>query len=180
MHYGTLEMFVIDQGGEFEAMFTEIFDEHGIDTGVVGSHAPCQYGFAERHKRIFGEVWTKVVKEFGIVGLERSKLALAVCVQAKYLTMSRSGLTPEQAVFGRSLRWLESENRDDGDVLLAALGSDGEAWLAAQIRAAARISLISKDASDKVRQAMMRRAPSVVDELVAKVKQELNNIPGES
>ena len=52
-------------------------------------------------------------------------------------------------------------------MLLAALGSEGEAWLAAQIRAAARVALISKDASDKVRRAMLRRAPTVVDELVA-------------
>jgi len=167
MHYGTPEVFVVDQGGEFEAAFIEMCEEHGIDTRVIGAHAPWQHGFAERHGGILGEVWTKVVKEFNIVGRDKAKLALAVCVQAKNATLTRHGLTPEQAVFGRSLRWFESENRDDGDVLLAALGSDGEAWMAAQIRAAARIALISKDASDKVRQAMMRRAPSVVDELVA-------------
>ena len=54
------------------------------------------------------------MRKFGIVGRERSKLALAVCVQVKNSIMTRSGLIPEQAVLGRSLRWFESENRDDG------------------------------------------------------------------
>ena len=157
----------MDQGGEFEAEFVAMCEEHGIDSRVVGAHAPWQHGFAERHGGILGEVWTKVVQDFNIVGRGKAKLALALCVQAKNATMTRNGLSPGQAVFGRSLRWFESSNRDDGDVLLAALGSEGEAWLAAQIRAAARVALISKDASDKVHRAMLRRAPTVVDELVA-------------
>jgi len=79
--------------------------------------------------------------------------------------MTRNGMTPEQAVFGKSLRWFNAATQDDNDTMLAALGSDGEAWLAAQIRATARIALISGDACQKVRQAMMRRAPMVVGDL---------------
>ena len=41
-----------------------------------------------------------------------------------------------------------------------------DAWLAAQIRAAARVALISKDASDKVRRAMLRKAPTISNELI--------------
>ena len=73
MHYGTPEMFVIDQGGELEAAFTEMCEEHGIDTRVVGSHALWQHVFAERHGGILGEIGTTVVKEFGIVGRERPR-----------------------------------------------------------------------------------------------------------
>ena len=51
------------------------------------------------------EVWTKVVEECNIVGREKAKLALAVCMKATNATMTRAGLTPEQAVFGKSLRW---------------------------------------------------------------------------
>ena len=166
VHYGAPEMFVVDQGGEFQAAFIQLCEEHGIDSRVVGSHAPWQHGLAERHGAILGEIWTKTVKEFGVVGREKAKIALASCVQAKNSTMTRNGMTPEQAVFGRSLRWFESANRDDDEVLLAVLGSDGDAWLAAQIRAAARVALISKDASDKVRRAMLRKAPTISSELI--------------
>ena len=166
VHYGAPEMFVVDQGGEFQAAFVQLCEEHGIDSRVVGSHAPWQHGLAERHGAILGEIWTKTVKEFGVVGRKKAKIALASCVQAKNSTMTRNGMTPEQAVFGRSLRWFESANRDDDEVLLAVLGSDGDAWLAAQIRAAARVALISKDASDKVRRAMLRKAPTISSELI--------------
>ena len=164
-HYGVPELIICDQGGEFYAAFVEMCEEFGIDTKVVGSHAAWQHGFAERHGGILGEMFAKVVHQHGIVGREKCKIAYAVCLQAKNGTMTRNGMTAEQAVFGRCLKWFPSDNQDDDQVMLAALGSDGEAWLQAQMRATARIALISKDASDKARQAMMRKAPAVVGDI---------------
>ena len=74
-------------------------------------------------------------------------------------------MSPEQAVFGRSLRWPQIGTTDEDEIPLAALGTDGEAWLASQICAAARMALLSRDASDKIRRATLRRAPGVVGEL---------------
>ena len=164
-HYGVPELIVCDQGGEFEAAFREMCEEFGIDTKVVGSHAAWQHGFAERHGGILGEMLHKVIHQHGIVGRDKCQMALAVCLQAKNGTMTRNGMTPEQAVFGRCLRWFPSQNDDEDHVMLAALGSDGVAWLQAQMRSTARIALISKDACNKVRQAMMRRAPAVVGDI---------------
>ena len=80
--------------------------------------------------------------------------------------MTRHGLTAEQAVFGRSLRFTEMGTVDDGDeVLVSVLGSYGPAWRAAQIRTAAKMYLVQGDASDKVRRAMLRKAPVVLGEL---------------
>ena len=95
-------MFVVDQGGEFEAEFVAMCEEHGIDSRVVGAHAPWQHGFAERHGGILGEVWTKVVQDFNIIGREKAKLALAVCVQAKNATMTRNGPFSDGASAGSS------------------------------------------------------------------------------
>ncbi len=69
------------------------------------------------------------------------------------------------AVFGRGLRWSETANKDDDQIMLSVLDADGPAWLDAQVRAAARIAMINRDASDKIRRAMMRRAPTVHEEL---------------
>ena len=75
-------------------------------------------------------------------------------------------MTPEQAVFGRALCWpCAAGTADEDEILLAALGTDGEAWLAAQTRAAARMALLSRGASDKIRRATLRRAPGVVGDL---------------
>ena len=108
-----------------------------------------------------------MVVQFGVETRDAAKTALNVCVQAKNSTLTRNGLTPEQAVFGRALRWPGVAGTADEDELpLASLGTEGEVWLAAQIRAAARMALLSRDASDKVRRAVLRRAPAAVGELV--------------
>ena len=76
-------------------------------------------------------------------------------------------MSPEQGVFGKSLRWTEFGTNDDDECPLAALGADGEAWKTSQIRAAAKMALLSRDASDKLRRAMLRRAPAALGELTA-------------
>ncbi len=48
--------------------------------------------------------------------------------------------------------------------LMAALGAEGEAWRACQMRAAAKMALVSRDASDKLRRAMLRNAPKILEE----------------
>ena len=68
MHYGVPEVIVQDQGGEFEAEFIAMCEEYHIDTKVSGAHAHWQHGFAERHGGILGEVFDKVVHQFGITG----------------------------------------------------------------------------------------------------------------
>ena len=105
------------------------------------------------------------MSEYHVKGSSFAKRTLAIAVQAKNATITRNGITAEQAVFGRKLRLGESCNTDDDHVLMSVLGSDGPAWLDAQMRTAARIAMLSRDCSEKVRRAMLRRAPEVVDQL---------------
>ena len=101
-----------------------------------------------------------------IDGKSAVSLALAACCQAKKSVMTRNGLTAEQAVFGRSLRFTELSNVDDGDdVLVSVLGAHGPAWRASQIRTAAKLHLLQGDACGKIRRAMLRKAPVVQGEL---------------
>ena len=72
---------------------------------VVGAHAPWQHGCAERNGGILGTIWNKMVKQFGIEGHSSVKFLLNLCTQAKNATLMRNGMSPEQAVLGRSLRW---------------------------------------------------------------------------
>ena len=70
--------------------------------------------------------------------------------------MTRNGVTQEQAVFGRTLNFTELANRDDDEVLMSVLGSHGVARKASQIRTAAKMMLLERDATEKVRRAMLR------------------------
>ena len=72
-------------------------------------------------------------------------------------------MTPEQAVFGRTLRWPGVvDTADENGNPLASLGTEGETWCASQIRAAARVVLQSRDAPDKNWRATLRRAPAAI------------------
>ena len=71
-------------------------------------------------------------------------------------------MTPEQAVFGRSLRFTEQAIRDDDEIMMQVLGAEGPAWKAQQIRVAAKMMLLEQDACAKVRRAMLGQAPPVI------------------
>ena len=92
-------------------------------------------------------------------------VCLSTILNAKNSTMTRNGMTPEQAVFGRSLRFTELSNIYDDQVLMSVLGNHGLAWKASQIRTAAKVMLLSNDALDKVRRAMLRQAPIVIGDV---------------
>jgi len=79
-------------------------------------------------------------------------------VQAKNSTLLRYGYTPEQAVFGRALRW-PSVLTDGEEHPIAALDADPESEYtqAVQMRNTARLALISRDATDKIKRAILRK-----------------------
>ena len=110
-------------------------------------------------------MWRKIQYEHDIKGKYMTGVALAAIVNAKNSTMTRNGMTPEQAVFGRSLKFTEVTNRDDDEILMGVLGSHGLAWKASQIRTAAKIMLLERDVTEKVRRAMLRQAPTVIGEV---------------
>ena len=165
-HYGVPNEIVVDQGGEFMGYLNELFEQHGIDSRAIGAHAHWQHGVSERHGGLLGTMWDKLVYEFDVKGSWMAAIALASICNAKNTTMTRNGMTPEQAVFGRSLRFTQLCNNDDDQVLMSVLGSHGMAWKASQIRTAAKIMLLSNDAMDKVRRAMLRQAPAVIGEVM--------------
>ena len=165
-HYGVPEEIIMDQGGEFQSYFLDLCEHMGIDTKLSGAGAAWQNGIAEQHGGILGTIWRKLAYEHDIKGKCLVEIALASVVQAKNATMARNGTTPEQAVFGRSLRFTEATNADDDEVLMGVLGRHGVAWKASQIRTAARMALLERDVTDKVRRARLRKAPTVTVELV--------------
>ena len=73
---------------------------------------------------------------------QQAKMALALCMQAKNATLTLCGVTREQTVFGRPLRWLPPATNEAVSFLLLASGSDGPSWLKSQVRTAARVALL--------------------------------------
>ena len=96
----------------------------------------------------------------------KAQIALTACCAAKNSTITRNGVSPEQAVYGRPLRWADEMIKDDDDPGIAVLGrKDGEAWLSTQARVAARMAIIEADASDKLKRAAVRRALAATEDL---------------
>jgi hypothetical protein len=107
-----------------------------------------------------------MVVQSGVEDRGSVKMALNVCVQAKNSTWTRNGLSLEQAVFGRALRWpAVAGTVDENEIPLAYLRIDGGAWLPGQTRTAVHRAVLFWDASNKVRQAVLRRAPVAVGDL---------------
>ena len=165
-HYGVPDEIVIDQGGEFQGYLNSFMEQYGIDSRAVGANAAWQHGVVERHGGLLGTMWRKLVYEHDVKGIGMATIALSAIINAKNSTMSRNGMTPEQAVFGRSLKFTELSNTDDDEVMMSVLGSHGLAWKASQIRTAAKVMLLRNDALDKVRRAMLRQAPTVIGEVL--------------
>ena len=64
------------------------------------------------------------------------------------INAKNSTMTPEQAVFGRSLHYTELCNTEDDQTLMSVVSSHDRAWKASQIKTAAKIMLLKKVATD--------------------------------
>ena len=127
-HYGCRHL-VLGQGGEFSGYFKQACDEYGIETAATTSHAAWQHGLAERHGGLLGTIFGTVCYQFKVTKKLAVSMALAACCQTQDSVMTRNGLSVEQAVFGRSLRFTEQWTVDnDDDVLVAVVVAHGLAW----------------------------------------------------
>ena len=167
MYYGVPEVFVIDQGGEFEAEFIAMCEESHIDTKVAGSHAHWQHGFAERHGCVLGKIFENIVYQFSITGKDEVKLALAISRQAKHAVLTRNGMHRSKAYSAGACAGPSLAQTTTKIPPLAALGADGETWKTSHSRAAAKLALLSREAPEKIRRAMIRRAPAALGKLTA-------------
>ena len=163
-------MGLADQGGEFSSHFIQICEDYDLDIKLSGAHAPWQNALAERHGAILEETFNAVVQALQSTGREEVSLALAASIQAKNAVVQSHGISAELAVFGRQLRWPESANKDDDSIPYSALGAEGHAWRATQARAAAKITLISRDANDKIRRAVLRNCGKPPQEILPGTK----------
>ena len=112
--------------------------------------------FTERHGGMLDDCVRVQVKHYNLKGKRQMKMGLAAAYQAKSGTIKRNCRTPEQAVFGKSLRWMTSLLNDDDDDHLAAKSAESEAVRATMMRATACRRLHKKDLKAKYRRALRR------------------------
>ena len=60
----------MDQGGEWEAEFILILEQHAIGTKVTGAHGGWQLRHAERHGAHLGIAWSALIFEHQIEDVE--------------------------------------------------------------------------------------------------------------
>eukprot|EP00971_Amphidinium_carterae_P328405 6460271-Amphidinium_carterae.1 len=135
----------MDQGGEFAGEFIQAMEEMAMPTRIAGSHSPWQVAIGERHGQVLGFMMSA----------------------AKNAQMKRSGYSPEQMVFGRSLEWLNDLcNMEVERPRLPVLTQQQEHWRAAVLRHRAAQAFHRLAISDKMRRAMLRSSPPAKEYLV--------------
>ena len=156
--HGAPHCFVLDQGGEFDGHFVSFLEQHGIHSKTTGAKSAWQHGFAERHGALLGTMFTSLVWQFKIEGKSQVKDALCAAIQAKNSTITKGGYTPYQLAFGRHPLFPDLLDEDvEGNMSLReALTLEGEFQRAAQMRAAARATLLRHDVQAKLRKALRR------------------------
>ncbi|CAE8613639.1 unnamed protein product, partial [Polarella glacialis] len=122
VHYGMPAIIVHDQGGEFQKEFIQALEQWGVASKVTAAHAGWQLVIGERAGGVLGAINSAVVHQHAIADRKDMAMSLAVSVQAKNSLLRRHGYSPEQAVFGRSVRW-EPGNINSDDAGLASLSA---------------------------------------------------------
>eukprot|EP00971_Amphidinium_carterae_P335490 6471369-Amphidinium_carterae.1 len=166
-HYGAPQEIAMDQGGEFAGEFIQAMEEMAMPTRIAGSHSPWQVGIGERHGQVLGFMLSAVIYDQHISAWGQLKVAVSSCVQAKNSQMKRSGFSPEQMVFGRSLEWLNDLCSMEAEKpRLPVLTQQQEHWRAAVLRHRAAQAFHRLAISDKMRRAMLRSSPPAKEYLV--------------
>ncbi|CAK9081299.1 unnamed protein product [Durusdinium trenchii] len=89
--YGSPELIVHDQGGEFEGAFVGLLEQFSISSKVTGAHAGWQLGVGERHGDLLGQALHSVVAEHTVEGYTAMKEALA-CSKAVSRLLRQRGI----------------------------------------------------------------------------------------
>ena len=158
----------LDQGGEWEAEFLLVMEEHAIDTQFSGSHAPWQLGHAERHGALLATAWIALIQEHQVQDRTGMKATLSCAVQAKNETVTRKGYSANALVFGRQSNFpsLLDDEAHTMTTLGQALSLDTEVARQAEMRAAAKRALLHQDAQEKLKKALTRRPGGQIREFL--------------
>lgn len=166
--FGVPTSITLDQGGEWEAEFILMLEEHAIGTRVTGSHAAWQLGHAERHGALLATAWGALIHDHQVVDREGMKKTLACAVQAKNEVITRKGYSANALVFGRQSNFpsLLDDETHTMTTLGQALSLDTEVARQNEMRAAAKRALLHQEAQEKLKKALTRRPGGQIREFV--------------
>ena len=160
--FGRPTRIVIDQGGEFEAEFILMLENHGIHSTTTGSHAGWQHALAERHGGLLGTTWHALIVENEVVSRQDMAVTLAAACEAKNEVVTRRGYSPNMLVYGKHITYPELLGEEEYDQVTQAQSFDvgHEMTKRSQMRHQARQMLLRDDVQQKLRRALQRRPAS--------------------
>eukprot|EP00971_Amphidinium_carterae_P327519 6458931-Amphidinium_carterae.1 len=158
--YGAPATVYVDQGGEFMGAFMGVLEAFAIPSKVAGTAAAWQHGVAERHGAVLAWILAALMHEHGINSAVDLKTALAASCSAKNAQLRRSGYSPEQMVFGRSMTWMSDlTNLGIENPALPQHTLDGEVWKATVMRSQAAQAFARLAVSSRMRRLMLKNVP---------------------
>ena len=94
--FRTPNLFLYDNGGEFNNVFNEISEQVNINIKTTAAESPWSNGIVEKHNATSGNTMEKVLS-YVKCSLD---VALVWCLRAKYSLLNSYGYSPNQLVFG--------------------------------------------------------------------------------
>ena len=114
-YFGPPEMVVMDQGSEFVSKdFADVIGEWGVVMHMTDVRSPWQNSRTERAGATLKAVLHKLCDEQSAISEEEFHMALDAAVWCRNQYFDRSGFSPCQRVFGRSMRVPYALLSDDG------------------------------------------------------------------
>lgn len=164
--YGLPMEIIMDQGGEWEAEFIVMLEQHGLLSKVCGAYAPWQNSLAERHGALLGYAWKALITEHAVRDRSGMKTTLLAAIQAKNSIITRRGYSANALVFGKQSNFPDvlDDEAHTSTTLGQALSIDSEVAKQAELRAAAKRALLHTDAQEKIKKALMRKPGTEIKE----------------
>ena len=100
--FGPPDLLLTDAGTEFEGSVNTLNEVMGVKHDVVPEGAKWRLGHAERHGAILKLMILKMVKELNLVGLDDIRMSVVSATSSKNRLLNHGGVSPLQAVTGRS------------------------------------------------------------------------------
>jgi len=153
----------VDRGKEYMAVFADHLKQFGVEQEVMPLEAPWKGGKCEKAGDLWKTLWSKVVNESQINGIDDVMLAASIVTQTRNAFPRTSGYSPLQWVLGvPDLRLpgslLDETESQRLEVLEAAENPTSQMARTLNIRESAKVAQVRMDTDARVRRALLRQS----------------------
>ena len=153
----------VDRGKEYMGEFAELCTQKGVEIDSLALEAPWQLGVAERRGGVFKYIWSRLVNESQLEGLDDIRAGTTTVTQTINDTENHHGFSPGQWVLASHTPrvpgvLLQPEEHAKLEVQEAAMDPTSAMSHSLSMRESARISRVRLDNDNRLRAAVTSKS----------------------